>query len=98
MHELTGITFYKQGLFTPGAVMLQPAQYIQSLGAAIVSNRVSIYENSPVTALDKVGGIWRAETAKGAISAPTVILATNGLAQAFGFYKSRVVHIYTYAS
>ena len=98
MRELTGITFYKQGLFTPGTVMLQPAQYIQSLGAAIVSNRVSIYENSPVTALDKVGGIWRAETAKGAISAPTVILATNGLAQAFGFYKSRVVHIYTYAS
>ena len=48
LRELTGITFYKQGLFTPGAVMLQPAQYIQSLGAAIVSNRVSIYENSPV--------------------------------------------------
>ena len=29
--------------------------------------------------------MWRAETAKGAISAPTVILATNGLAQALGF-------------
>ena len=98
MHELTGITYYKQGLYTPGTVMLQPAQYIQSLGAAIVSNRIAIYENSPVTALDKVDGTWRAQTNKGSISAPTAILATNGLVQAFGYFKSRVVHIFTYAS
>jgi glycine/D-amino acid oxidase-like deaminating enzyme len=98
MRELTGITYYKQGLYTPGTVMLQPAQYIQSLGAAIVSNRIAIYENSPVTALDKVDGTWRAQTTKGSISAPTAILATNGLVQAFGYFKSRVVHIFTYAS
>lgn len=98
MRELTGITYYKQGLYTPGTVMLQPAQYIQSLGAAIVSNRIAIYENSPVTALDKVDGTWRAQTNKGSISAPTAILATNGLVQAFGYFKSRVVHIFTYAS
>ena len=98
MRELTGITYYKQGLYTPGTVMLQPAQYIQSLGAAIVSNRIAIYENSPVTALDKVDGTWLAQTTKGSISASTVILATNGLVQAFGYFKSRVVHIFTYAS
>ena len=98
MRELTGITYYKQGLYTPGTVMLQPAQYIQSLGAAIVSNRIAIYENSPVTVLDKVDGTWRAQTNKGSISAPTAILATNGLVQAFGYFKSRVVHIFTYAS
>ena len=98
MRELTGITYYNQGLYTPGTVMLQPAQYIQSLGAAIVSNRIEIYENSPVTALDKVDGTWLAQTTKGSISASTVILATNGLVQAFGYFKSRVVHIFTYAS
>ena len=45
MRQLTGIEYYKSGLFTPGSAMIQPALYVRSLAEAIGSNRVTLYEH-----------------------------------------------------
>lgn len=98
MLEITGSSFYMGGLFTPGAVILQPALYIRGLAAGIVSNRVQLFEKSPVTELTNTSGSWLAKTPSGSVSAPKVILAVNGHVESFGFYKRRLMHIFTYAS
>ena len=68
MKDITGTNYYIGGLFTPGTVMIQPALYIRALGEKILSNRVRLYESSPVEELSKVGSDWQAKTPKGVIT------------------------------
>ena len=98
MQEITGISYYRGGLFTPGTVMLQPALYIQSLGTKLISNRFHIYENSPVIDLKNKDQIWEAQTPHGVVIAPKVILAVNGHIENFGYFKRKLMHIFTYGS
>ena len=95
MAAITGTDYYQSGLHTPGAVILQPAMFVRGVASGLASNRVQIFENSPVTALDKG---WTATTPKGTVTAPQVILAVNGHMQSFGFAPRRLMHVFTYAS
>lgn len=97
MREMTGSHYYSNGLYTPGAVMIQPAQYIHALAAGLAP-QVDIHEQSPVVELGQVGGRWKARTHRGAVLAPKVILAVNGHIEDFGHFKGRLLHIFTYAS
>lgn len=97
MREMTGTDYYIDGLHTPGAVMIQPAAYIHAFAASI-GKTADIYEDSPVVTLAGNNGGWTARTPKGAVSAPKVILAVNGLVQQFGHFAGRLMHIMTYAS
>ncbi|MGI9501239.1 MAG: NAD(P)/FAD-dependent oxidoreductase, partial [Geminicoccaceae bacterium] len=94
MRELTGIPYYQQGLATPGAAMVQPAMFVRAAAAACAN----LYEQSPVTALERVDQDWCAKTPHGSITAPQVILAVNGHAESFGFFERRLMHVFTYAS
>ena len=98
MKGITGTSYYKGGLFTPGTVMIQPALYIRALGEKMLSNRVQIYETSPVEELTKIGSDWQAKTPKGLITASKVILAVNGNIENFGYFNNSLLHIYTYGS
>jgi len=98
MTEVTGTRCYRQGLYSPGTVMLQPALYIRNLAAGIESNRVRIHESSPVLSLKRQGDVWQAHTPQGLLSAPKVILTVNGHLQSFGYYQQHLVHVYTYGS
>ena len=98
MKGITGTSYYKGGLFTPGTVMIQPALYIRALGEKMLSNRVQIYETSPVEELNKIGSDWQAKTPKGLITASKVILAVNGNIENFGYFNNSLLHIYTYGS
>jgi len=98
MHAVTGIECYQQGLYTAGTAMLQPAMYIRALAEGIESDKLRIYENSPVITLDRNGELWQAQTPDGLLSAPRVILSVNGHLESFGFYKRQLVHVYTYGS
>ena len=97
MRELTGTEYYRSGLFTPGAAMIQPALFVRGVARGLRSNRVRIFENSPVTEL-KRNGAWNAVTPKGRVVAPKVILAVNGHANSFGYFKRQLLHVFTYAS
>ncbi|WP_300034801.1 FAD-binding oxidoreductase [uncultured Roseobacter sp.] len=97
MREITGTGYYTSGLFTPGAAVVQPALFVRSLAAGLASNRVSLFENSPVTSLKRAGD-WIAETPSGQVTAPKVILAVNGHLQSFGHMAGQLMHVFTYAS
>lgn len=97
MRELTGSGYYLGGVFTPGAAMIQPALFVRGLAAGL-AGQVDVFENSPITDLARQGGTWRAETARGSITAPRVILAVNGHIESFGYFHRRLVHIHLYAS
>ncbi|MBY3118596.1 MULTISPECIES: NAD(P)/FAD-dependent oxidoreductase [Rhizobium] len=97
MREMTGSRYYRGGLYTPGAVMIQPANYIRGLAHGL-SSKVAIHEHSPVLELSREGRSWKANTGRGSVSAPKVILAVNGHIQSFGHFRGRLMHVFTYAS
>ncbi|RDC68475.1 FAD-dependent oxidoreductase [Rhodovulum sp. 12E13] len=97
MHEITGSRFYRSGLHTPGAAMIQPAAYIRRFADALPP-AVRLHERSPVTRIARAGSDWRVETRGGAVTAPRVVLATNGHAESFGYLPRRLMHVFTYAS
>jgi len=97
MQEMTGIPYYRSGLFTPGSAMIQPAMFVRGVAAGLRSKRVQVFEGSPVTDLSRAGD-WTATTPKGAVTAPHVILAVNGHAESFGQFENRLLHVHTYAS
>lgn len=97
MYELTGSRHYRSGLYTPGAVMLQPAGYIRGLCEGL-RRSVGLHENSPVTKLAKIGPDWCVHTLKGSVTAARVILANNGHIESFGIAKGRLMQLFLYAS
>jgi len=97
MRAITGTGYYLGGLFTPGAVLIQPADYIRSLAAGLAP-RIALHENSPVVELSRQGSAWTARTPRGSVTAPKVILGVNGLVQEFGHFRGRLMHVFTYAS
>lgn len=97
MRKLTGSKFYQSGVFTPGTAMIQPALYTRQFAKGL-GKKITIYENSPVTSLDKGNGQWIAKTPDGSVIAPRVILATNGHIESFGHFKRKLLHVILYAS
>lgn len=97
MREITGSAYYLGGLHTPGAVLIQPAEYIRTFAAGL-AHKVDIRENSPVVGLKREGHVWIAKTPLGSVTTPKVILAVNGHVQDFGYFNGRLMHVFTYAS
>lgn len=97
MRELTGSSYYLGGLYTPGTVMIQPADYIRGFAAGLVS-KVDMFERSPVLKLEQVGKTWKASSRNGTVAAPKVVLGVNGHIDDFGYFRGRLMHIFTYAS
>ncbi|CAO3361477.1 NAD(P)/FAD-dependent oxidoreductase [Azospirillum palustre] len=97
MRDITGSRYYLGGVYTPGAVLIQPADYIRALATGLRPT-TEIYENSPVRELKRRGGDWVATSNRGTVTAPRAILAVNGHIQSFGHFSGRLMHIFTYAS
>ncbi len=98
MREICGSHYYRSGLFTPGTALIQPAMYVRGLSGGLISKGVVLHENSPVVDLTRNNGAWTIATQNGRISCKKVVLATNGHAESFGFFRRRLIHIYLYAS
>lgn len=81
--RMTGSPYYRHGGWiheTGGHI--QPLGYARGLARAALSAGARIHGASPVVAIDRAEGKWRARTAKGAVSAESVVLATNGYTDA----------------
>ena len=101
MQQITGSSFYRSGLFMPGAVLLQPALYIRCLADGLAkswSKHFQLFESSPALGFARSGGCWQVKTPNGSVTAPHIILAVNGHAESFGFFTNRLMHVFTYAS
>lgn len=97
MREITGSTYYHGGIYTPGAVLIQPAQYIRDLAAGL-EGKITLFERSPIIELTREGSGWSARSPRGTVRAPKVILGVNGHIEDFGHYRGRLLHVFTYAS
>ena len=99
MHELTGITYYKGGLYAPGTAMVQPALFVRQLAKSLVASGVELFEQSAVVTLERATSCqWTAKTQHGSVTAPKLILAVNGHAESFGHFDRQLLHVFTYAS
>ena len=95
--SVTGAPVFSSGLYTPGAVIIQPAAYIRAFADALPSS-VTLFERSPVLSMDRQSDAWLVKTAKGSVRAKRVLLTVNGHAQSFGILPKQLLHIFTYAS
>ncbi len=95
--DVTGTDTYTSALFTPGTIMVQPAAYIRGLADSL-REPVRLYEQTPAVQIESAGSGWLVRTPQGSVSAARIILANNGHAESFGFFKSRLLHIFTFAS
>jgi glycine/D-amino acid oxidase-like deaminating enzyme len=91
-----GSPYYHAAVYTPGAVLLNPAALTRGLAASLPAN-VALYENSPVI-VTAYGNDIELATPEGFIRAPRMILCVNGFAGEFGFFSKRLLRFATYAS
>lgn len=96
MKAVTGSGFYKSGLHTPGTILMQPAALVRGLAETLPDN-VTLFENSPVIGL-QAGTPHRLALPKGEVRARTVILANNGFASQFGYYRKHLIPVITWGS
>ena len=96
MKAITGTDFYIQGLHTPGTIQVQPAALVTGMARSMPEN-VTVYEDSPVTGITH-GSRHLLELADGEISCATLVLANNGFAPQFGYYRKSLIPIATWGS
>lgn len=95
--DVLGTTSYAGAIYTPGTALMQPAALVRGLARTLPDN-VTLYEQSPVTALYREAGMWHAATRDGEVKTPNVLLGTNIYSQEFGFLKKRILPVMTFAS
>lgn len=95
--EITGSRVFTSGLYLPGAVIVQPAAYIRGLADSLAPP-ARLFERTPALSFERRGGGWLVRAPDGSVETPQVILANNGYAERFGFFRGRLLHVFTYAS
>lgn len=98
MQEITGSSYYRSGLYTPGTVMLQPAGFVRGLADGLRRSGVEIFENSPVTGFAREGSRWLVQTRGGQVDTSKVILAVNGFLESFGVQRGRLMQLFLFAA
>lgn len=91
-----GTEFYRQALFTPGTMLMQPSALVKGLADSLPAN-VTLYENTAITEVE-YGDTVLLKHGRGRIVADKLILANNAFGARFGFLKHTVLPMYLYAS
>ncbi len=77
MARATGTDDYVGGVIDRRGGTLHPLNYALGLARAAVQAGAAIHGDTPATGLSRRGGLWRVDTAHGALTADKVLLATN---------------------
>lgn len=94
--EVFGTRYYTKALHAPHSYLVQPAAMVRGLADTMPEN-VSIYESSMVRSVD-YGEPHRVVTERGSVSAPILVLATNGFTEGFGFLQKSLIPLITWGS
>ncbi|WP_171237900.1 FAD-binding oxidoreductase [Ruegeria sp. HKCCA5763] len=78
LRSTSGTAAYSSGVVTPRGGAVQPMMLARGVAGAAQQRGVSIFGNSAVTSMNKVGGKWQLRTDQGSVTSDTVIVATNG--------------------
>jgi glycine/D-amino acid oxidase-like deaminating enzyme len=95
--EVTGSRAFTSGIYMLGTVIVQPAAYVRGLADSL-RQPVRLFEQTPAVSFERKGSGWLVRTPKGSVESPRIVLANNGYAERFGFFRGRLLHVYTYAS
>ena len=97
--EVFGTSFYTKALHAPHSYLVQPAAMVRGLAATLPDN-VAVFEDSMVTDVEYSddGANHRVQTSRGSVSSPTLILATNGFTEGFGFLQRQLIPLITWGS
>ena len=91
-----GTSYFAAAIHLPGTVLLNTVALVRGLADTLPSN-VVLYERSPVIRFEHETRV-HVLTPHGSLTAETAILATNGLVEAFGFCRGRLLNYAIYAS
>ena len=91
-----GTPAFHAAVHTPGCVLFNPAALTRGLADHLPEN-VRLHENTPVTSMTLRNGVELAAPG-GNVRAARMILATNGFAGEFGFFRHHLVPIAAHAS
>lgn len=91
-----GTSFYRQALFTPGTMLVQPSALVKGLADSLPAN-VTLYENTPITEVE-YGEKTVLSHAAGRITADRLVLANNAFGMRFGFLQRTMLPVFLYAS
>lgn len=94
--EHIGISYYKQALYIPGTILLQPSALVKGLAESLPKN-VTLYEYTPISSINYGDKITLCHE-RGHIIADKLILANNAFASHFGFLQGRLLPTFLYGS
>src|SRR5690606_25572205 len=91
-----GTNHIKAAIYTYGTYLLNPAALVRGLADNLPEN-VTLYENSPVAAID-YGDHVIASTSAGSVAADQLVLTVNGFGEQFGFFNRKLLNFAAHAS
>jgi glycine/D-amino acid oxidase-like deaminating enzyme len=94
---VTGSRAFTSAIYMPGTVIVQPAAYVRGLADSL-KQPVRLFEQTPAVSFERKGGGWLVRTPKGSVESPRIVLANNGYVERFGFFRGKLLHVFTYAS
>ncbi len=81
---------FRFGYATPGGGTLHPGKYVSGLRRVAIAAGVKLYENSPVQSFTQ-GATIICRTDRGAVHAPSLVLASNAYTPQLGLLRDKVV-------
>lgn len=97
MEAVTGSPKFRRGLFYPGSVLVQPVALMRGLARTLPAN-ARLFELSPALTISRHRSTFHIETPTGRLDAAKVFICVNGDIPAFGYGKSRLVKVATFAA
>lgn len=97
LSSVLGTNYYSRAIFTPGSYLMQPAALVQGMGNNLPEN-VELFEESPITDIQKLNGNWVLTSNKGTVITPKLLLGTSIFTREFGYLKNRLLPVMTFAS
>ena len=83
VEAVTGSKFWHGGWENATGGKLNPLAYVRGLARAAIGAGAIVHTQSPVLALERAGTAWRVRTARGAVIADKVVIATHAYGDTF---------------
>lgn len=96
LQQRLGIGYYHSAVYTPHNVLVQPAALTRGLALSLPES-VSLYEQSPVTAME-FGPVIRLQCPQGTLKVRHLILAANAFLPGLGVLRHRLMPLTLTAS
>lgn len=93
--EKLGTDYYYGAIFDPNGGHVHAMKLIKALKKVVEEAGIRIFENSPVTKIEEGKTMRLKVGAQGyTVSAPAIVLATNGYTGELGYFKNQVIPVH----